>query len=259
MSWLSSISYSSGAGITNTIIENLAKDDRTWGGNVDAAGYALTNCLGVYGPTGANPVILYTNAIERMRITSAGLVGIGTSIPWAPLTAVAPGYNTVSLTHQSVSTASFAVTASGTELAIFNKGSGSFAISLQTRHSGVDGQTYPICLNPLGGLIGIGLDTPASLLHLKQSANGATNGLRVERSGGTTEFDLYMGGDDNLYIQSNGKYMTIDQSGNIALCKNGGSVSIPLVTYASDAAAGTGGLTAGMLYKDSTGGVHVKL
>lgn len=81
MAWLSSTSYGSGSAITNAIIENLAKDDRTWGGNVDGGGFVLTNCGGVYGPTGSNPLVFQTNGIERARITGAGLLGIGTNAP----------------------------------------------------------------------------------------------------------------------------------------------------------------------------------
>src|SRR4051794_28409303 len=46
MAWLGSISYASGTVISNTLIENLNKDIRTWGGNVDGGGYTLAN-LGV--------------------------------------------------------------------------------------------------------------------------------------------------------------------------------------------------------------------
>jgi hypothetical protein len=56
--------------------------------------------------------------------------------------------------------------------------------------------------------------------------------------------------------------MAIDHIGNVGI----GTASptsplhvVGLVTYASDSAAGTAGLTAGALYKDSTGGLHVKL
>lgn len=49
-------------------------------------------------------------------------------------------------------------------------------------------------------------------------------------------------------------------NGNLRVNVKSGVVNFPGVqTFASDAAAGTGGLVAGDIYKDATGGLHVKL
>ena len=51
------------------------------------------------------------------------------------------------------------------------------------------------------GLLGIGI-APAARLHIKQAANGTANGIRFERSDSTAHSVMYMGGDDDLYIQN---------------------------------------------------------
>jgi hypothetical protein len=51
------------------------------------------------------------------------------------------------------------------------------------------------------GLLGIGI-APAARLHIKQAGNSTTNGIRVERSDTTAHSVMYMGGDDDLYIQN---------------------------------------------------------
>ena len=43
MAWLSSTSLNGGSTLTATLLNNLANDIRTWGGNVDAGGYTLLN------------------------------------------------------------------------------------------------------------------------------------------------------------------------------------------------------------------------
>src|SRR5689334_16136367 len=53
MAWLGSISYPSGTAVTNTLIENLNKDIRTWGGNVDGGGFNLANVTQVSTAAGA--------------------------------------------------------------------------------------------------------------------------------------------------------------------------------------------------------------
>ena len=76
------------------------------------------------------------------------------------------------------------------------------------------------------GLVGIHTTAPGARFHLKQAGNGASDGLRVERSDTTTAFNFYVGGDDNLYIQAGAQYSTIAAGGNLNLAASGGKVGI---------------------------------
>jgi hypothetical protein len=68
--------------------------------------------------------------------------------------------------------------------------------------------------------------------------------LFTEALGAGVAGDLYLGANSSI--------------GQVVLKKNG-NIFLLAPTYASDAAAGTGGLTAGMIWKDSSGNLHSKL
>jgi hypothetical protein len=81
-------------------------------------------------------------------------------------------------------------------------------------------------------------------------ANSGSGKLRIVNTNG------------NAAVSSSVKGIILDLNGNVGIGTATPTAPLQvvgLVTYASDAAAGTGGLTAGALYKDSGGGVHVKL
>ena len=92
-----------------------------------------------------------STTIERLRITSAGLVGIGTSAP----------------NYQLHVTTDFAVGASG-----FNQ---QLTFGNDTIQSLLLGTGYTaLKLNPLGGNVGIGTSSPGTLTHLR-GTNATTN------------------------------------------------------------------------------------
>ena len=50
------------------------------------------------------------------------------------------------------------------------------------------------------GYVGIGTTSPQSLLHLKQSADTFSNGIKLEKGTGTNTFSAVVGGDNSLYL-----------------------------------------------------------
>jgi len=75
--------------------------------------------------------------------------------------------------------------------------------------------------------------------------------LRIKDASGNTDFYIDCDSSNNLRIRlSNGTGIYLTSGGNVVMN------SLP--TYADDAAAGTGGLTANMVYKTSTGELRIK-
>ena len=172
--------------------------------NVNAAGWTgvqlLQNqSLGVVSLyTGDNvPLVFSTNAAERMRISAAGNVGIGTSAPVSPLTVNGPGAATPSL-----SAAGGAVTISNNndlDLQIGESSVTGFAgIYLQSKRHSNDGTSWQLYLNPLGGSVGIGTSTPGTGTILDVQSTGAgvrfpnmttTQKTAITPAAGTVVFD----------------------------------------------------------------------
>ena len=78
---------------------------------------------------------------------------------------------------------------------------------------------------PASGNVGIGTQAPVTPLHIKQTSN-ALSGLLIERAGATNSWHEYVGGDNNLYVQSGANYSRFDANGNALFGLTGGNVGI---------------------------------
>jgi hypothetical protein len=155
---------------------------------------------GIYSP-GADQVAVATNGSERLRITSAGLVGIGTSAPNLPLTVTYSDSGTIPTSglfdetsgglqiRNSDSAASFA----GLYLRARTTNSANALIGVRYNTTLSDGDIFfklrnatfgsiePLTIKALG-YVGIGTTSPENLLHVAGSGAGA---VIVERTGNT--------------------------------------------------------------------------
>ena len=175
------------------------------------------------------------NPTEVMRISSAGLVGIGTTDPKSTLE--------VKGTFGAPATSGFA---SGF-ISRFSQSSGVGCLDvgfgdpyswLQSRASNNYATNFALALNPNGGNVGIGTSSPATILHAKSSGDaelrleaGTNQDARV-RFGDATDNDLgYIGfnrnsGYMNFSINNTqGEHMRIDSSGNVLVGKTSSSPS----------------------------------
>jgi hypothetical protein len=167
---------------------------------------------GVFGTVGGSPLVLRTNATERMRIDSSGNVGIGTSSPTRKLQVKgAVGFEATNSTN-------FWELYNYTDNTLrFNyNGSGSDEITITS-----------------AGLVGIGTSAPSSKLHINSASsdgiilttttntepyiaiqrNSASNGVGVLRliDGG----DLYI--DNGANGASQTTKMVVKSSGNVGI------------------------------------------
>ena len=175
----------------------------------DGAAYQQTGWIGyrvngaVAGGSVPSDLVVFTGTsgqgTEKMRVTSGGNVGIGTTTPGAPL---------------EISSASTIVT----NFLLNNTSAGGTRWNFQSVGSGVAGRTGNLEIFRLGtnngivltptGFVGIGENTPDARLTLRGASGDSSGGLRL--------YD-HLGNYRSLYMTSNDSTLGfINQVGNVA-------------------------------------------
>ena len=152
---------------TNTGSSFFVGKENSAGGSFGTTAYASLLYEG-----GAYPMVFFTNATERMRITSTGNVGIGTSSPQSPLD--------VSGSMRTTNTSTAPTSGSGLEIQ-YNAGSGGQIFAYNRTSSAylnltLDGLSTIINSNS-GGNVGIGTSSPNASAIL--DAQSTTKGVRM--------------------------------------------------------------------------------
>ena len=200
-------------------------------------GSTFTPFLGATGES----LVAYTLGAERLRITSAGLVGIGTGVPGAKL----ESYH--SSTNPSLSSSSGAgLSVNGTSSVRLNIGTSTDApYPSWLQASNGAGVAFPMALNPSGGAVGIGNTAPQRTLHV--SGAGTTTRLTSSTTTSTLEFETsggfaYVGAKDgpNVYVETNGSERArIDSSGRLGIGTSSPGWLLSLRQDSGGTAAGT--------------------
>lgn len=153
---------------------------------------------------------------ERMRITSAGNVGIGTSSPDAALD-VAKSTGNFILRDGTTANASIFMTATGSSYA-----------EIQAAKYGIN-YDMPLVLQRQGGNVGIGISSPDRTITAARGAGVACNfSLRGNGNGASTEFIISQEGDNSAYVYqransplifgtNNTERMRLDATGNLGI------------------------------------------
>jgi hypothetical protein len=189
----------------------------------------------------ANPLGFATNGLERMRITSAGDVGIGTSSPGAKL-GIVGGATQRKLSLQGSAftdtTADIYIGRTGTSSAGIAQGP-SIQLSNDTDSSGVilqGSNVFQIWTNNAGagwiermrinasdGNVGIGTNTPAYKLHVATGATGVianfTDGIAqtLQVTTGSGWAGLNNANSGAITFGNNTERMRIDSAGNVGI------------------------------------------
>ena len=170
---------STGLAVTGTLSSTASMKSGTTGtnGHLQLArssdGATITNFV----TDGSNGIInsvidtiFQANTTERMRITSAGNVGIGLTAPVNRLEVV--GTNAAAATSGSAANGAMRLYGSGSG-AVLDSGIHGTAAWLQARQYNDYAGNYGLLLNPNGGNVGIGTTSPSGKLEISLTTGGA--------------------------------------------------------------------------------------
>ena len=227
--------------------------DTTVGSGADAStaiieagstsGYRSRITLAGGNATDPNTIKFLTTSIERMRITSAGDVGIGTTSPDVKFQVQGGAIKATTSNYASPST--------GGAISMFQDNNDYGTIWAVKNYNGAWAN---IAIAPSGGNVGIGTTSPAYKLDVNGNARAAgmtLNAFTTGTSGGNLElgFDgsqgvvqaynrssswipLYLSGDDIRFNPQGAERMRITDSGNVGIgtTNPGGKLDVQLDT-----------------------------
>jgi hypothetical protein len=181
------------------------------------------NATGQYLYTSNNiPTLFYNSGSERMRITNAGDVGIGTTSPSAKLHVSSTGETTLTIDSTSSGTARINLTGAG-------GGAGAITSTVGGLYLNASGNN-PLTFNTSGsermrvagdGNVGIGLTNPNYKLVVYESNTGESVSARFETTHPNLNYILLKngGGSYNHYLQTNSNTLALsaDENGSTGI------------------------------------------
>lgn len=159
------------------------------------------------------PMAFYTNDAERMRITSGGNVGIGTTTVDAKLDVYADSGNNIYLST---------VSKSSVNIAAQKKGVGYTTLDIEAQEIRMFTATSERMRITSGGNVGIGTTAPSSILHLYKASEPEVyyqSSAATWRTGlnSDNDFYVYTANSKSFYVSTNGSERMRITSGGMVL------------------------------------------
>ena len=167
-----------------------------------------------------------TNNVERMRITSTGNVGIGTTSPAAGLQ-VAKGGTTIPTAGSSTASAVFGNSTSDDNYGVAIGANSSGVGYISSQRTDGTATTYSLAIQPNGGNVGIGVTGPVSAIHAYHATtnvigtfeSGDTNSYINIKDSNSGTYGVLLGttGDNFIVSPNNAEAMRILANGNVGI------------------------------------------
>jgi hypothetical protein len=175
----------------------------------------------IWGGASTSTMAMNTGGTERMRITSNGNVGIGTTAPSEKLDVYGvirgvytadPGSGAVTGKFLAYSPSAYGLVFRG-----YNTG----AHSIQVQREANNAEIYPLSLQPNGGNVGIGTISPTKRLDVVSSTNDSFDAIVVRPNNQTQTLNIGWQGiatSLNFIVSTNGsEKMRVDTTGNVGI------------------------------------------
>lgn len=182
---------------------------------------------------------------ERMRITSTGNVGIGTSNPLVKFQITQP--NGISLPTLGTSTGGLFIAGDGNQYGLYIGNDGNTGNSWLQAMRNNTATSYNILLNPVGGNVGIGISSPSYRLETLATSSSMAAFATTSASGGFLQFRYntssvfgYIGSGNQLATGSAVTDFAIaNDAGNIVFATGGSFTERIRITSGGNVGIGT--------------------
>jgi hypothetical protein len=205
-----------GIGTTSPGVKlTLYGGEMRWGFTSDLGSLSYTDNKPMLASVGATDFLFYTNATERMRISSSGNIGMGVSNPSVRLDVSGIARIVMPADPVGGTVTSKILSYSPSPFGLVFRGYSSGTHSIQSQRESNDAELYGLTLQPLGGNVAIGNTSPLQGLGRTLTVEG-TGIFQANIGGGSYNENLRLNRTANGYsaIAMGGSYNSVNGTAN---------------------------------------------